>query len=66
MGWRIGMKEEILPRQIYLRRGDMVKMGSRYFLLLNENIKLSMFGPFYNCEKSEKISLMCVGKSGIL
>lgn len=40
----------------------MVKMGSRYFLLLNENIKLSMFGPFYNCEKSEKISLMCVGK----
>ena len=44
-------------------RGDMIKMGSRYFLLLNEKIKLSMFGPFYTCAKNEKISLVCVGKN---
>jgi len=61
MEWRIGLKD--FSREIYLRRGDMIKMGSRYFLLLNEKIKLSMFGPFYTCAKNEKISLVCVGKN---
>lgn len=65
MEWRIGLKD--FSREIYLRRGDMIKMGSRYFLLLNEKIKLSMFGPFYTCAKNEKISLVCVlEKIGIL